>query len=369
MGVILAKSNRIEGPRLELNRQVFSCGDIIEGIIHFSLSEEIPPSILEILFKGKEKIYWRLELIDESKYLKYEKCYECHLKYIVMKWDHSILPGVYRIPFKFKTQKCIAGSFKYNDYLNSAYVCYTILAKLYNEKKCFKGKMNVRMINIPTTLKQNVSLAKNIYWCHSEKGNLEFALKLLKDTFSNNEPIEFFVDIDNTNGSLAVSKIAAKLSYCLRIRNNYDLNEIKKNLRKKKYSVNVNPREKLDSNTAKFSIDLGSISNNIINIHSVQTNKIQCIFFLKVKIIVRGSCKFCIKENTIELPIIIAPALVIEHKDQPNAIVQPPGWNPNIYDIVDLEFDSKYEVRAPEDPSEDKDGKILICKNLNKEKK
>ncbi|OMJ82328.1 hypothetical protein SteCoe_16987 [Stentor coeruleus] len=376
MGVKSTKYNRIGGLHLELTRYVFLCGDIIEGIIHFSLSEEIPPSILEFQFKGKEKTRWQKVIAGNTPSTNeyFGEVYECKVKYEVMKWDHSILPGAYSIPFTFKTQESVAGSFQFIYYKNYGYIYYAISAKLYNEKECLKGKTNVYMINIPTTLNQNVSLAKNVKlvnWCCSKKGNLDFALKLSKDTFFDNEPIEFFVDIDNTNGSLAVNKLAARLSYRIRMMNNSHSDYMTKiNFSKKKYLVHVNPGEKLsDSEAVKFSMDLGFISNDIANLHSVQAIIIQCGFFLEVEIITNATCTCYEKKNIIKLPIVIVPALTTGPKVQPKAIVQPPGWNPNVYDAVNLEFDPKYEVGGPEeDPSEDKDGNIPIYRNLLKKK-
>ncbi|OMJ82327.1 hypothetical protein SteCoe_16986 [Stentor coeruleus] len=377
MGAKSTKYNRLGGLHLELSRYVFLCGETIEGIIHFSLSEEIPPSTLEFQFKGKEKTHWQRTYSTgkSSTTVHYVgEVYECKVKYEVMSWDHPIRPGGYSIPFSFKTQDSVAGSFQFIKGTTNGYIYYAISAKLYNPTEGLKGKTNIYMVNIPTTLNRNVNLVRNaqlVTWCCSNKGKLEFTLRLPKDTFFDTEPIEFLVDIDNTNGSLAVKKLAARLFYRVRIMDNSSLtNMTTTTLCKRKYSVHVDPGEKLlDSNAVKLNMDLGFISNDIANMHSIQAIIIQCAFMLEVEIITNGSCMCCGEKSRIELPIVIVPAITTGPRVQPTAVEQPPGWNPSVFNMVNLEYDPKYEIGGPkEEPNEDQEGKIPIYRNLSKKK-
>lgn len=347
MGGNSTKYNKVGGIHIELEKYVFNGGEVINGTIHISTTEALSQCYLEFQFKGKEITHWIERHSNGRSTVTYHfdgNLKFCQVRYQMLKWEVSLNPGHYSIPFSFVTPTGIPGSFQYIVGPNRGNIVYSIYGKIVSPGEKLKGKANVHIFQSPNLVKSQINLAKEAVlstFCCSPKGILKLQVHWPQDTYSPMQLIECLVEIDNSQSLLAVKSLSTRLCYRIILRNNLGrVFFFTDTLLSVKTEKKINPGEKfVGADAIRLQMDLSSKQGEIANLHTVQGSLIDCMFMIEVKAHTNGHCKCCGDEPCVESGFVIVPCLNIP----PIAIEPPANWSPHVYEPVSMIYDKRFD--------------------------
>lgn len=348
MGGNSSKYNRIGGIHVQLEKNSYAGGELMTGVIHISLSSPMPPCYLEFQFKGKEYTHWVVRRTVNKRTYTYTytgSAVVCKVRYNMMRWDFPLNSGGYSIPFTFLTPTGIPGSFNYTEGSTQAIIYYSIYGKLISNSEKLKGKTALNINQSPSSIQTNINLIKNAKistWCCFPKGILTMKVHWPQNTYSPSQLIECLLEIDNSQSSLLVDYVTARLYYNLRIQSNGGMHKFTTGT-----ILNVNverqvlPGEKaIEQNAIKIQMNISNLRNQIANLHTTHGQLIECAFLIEVKAHTNGHFMCCGDSRSITSSFIIIPDNIVPLVQ----ITAPVGWSPQLYNTVTMVYDKSYEI-------------------------
>lgn len=282
--------NNVGEVYFEMPKYIYYTGESIEGDICFTTTEELPPSVLEFQFKGKEttstgKCFSVPARVARDFYI--GEVYACRVPFYLMRWDNPIAPGKYIIPFSYNIQEILPGSFNFTQGRNQARIYYSMHAKLINRNSVIKGKTEIRIINSSKEVPTNIDITENTKitsWNCRPFGFIGLRFISLKDLYYTDETINFCVEVDNSKGNLMIEGIFHELIAEVTLLNNLlKTKTVKKCIYKHYTSVMLPPGQKIaQSQAVKMKIPLEEIEGILLDLHSVWSSLIQSNFYIKV---------------------------------------------------------------------------------------
>ncbi|OMJ82325.1 hypothetical protein SteCoe_16984 [Stentor coeruleus] len=313
----------------EMPKYIYYTGESIEGDICFTAIEELPPSVLEFQFKGKEttstgKCFSVPVRLARDFYI--GEVYACRVPFNLMRWDNPIAPGKYTIPFSYSIQEILPGSFNFTQGRNQARIYYSMHAKLINRNSVIKGKTEIRIINSTKEVPVNIDITENIQifsWNCQPLGFIGLRFLALKDLYYTDESINFCLEIDNSKGNLMVEGVLHELIVEVTLLNNLlKTKTVKKCVYNHYTNVMLLPRQKcIQDQAVKLTIPLEEIEGILIDLHSVWSSLIQTNFYIKVA--AHTEKKFGFHSNFPELSAVVKILPVIHCEPSMPEILEP----------------------------------------------
>jgi hypothetical protein len=346
-----AATNEYGGIHLQLDSSIFHPGETIQGTVHISLSKPLLTCRLEILFQGTEVTNWMEHHSSQSasRVIVHEgHCSIAKIKHEAMRWNNGLEIGHYSIPIAFDAPGNIPGSFRYAHQGTSAKILYFILVKLVFGSKAIQCDQPISIVQGPIEIRTDIKLAKVVRLrtlCCVNKGTSKVNVFWPEDAYESNQVAECILEIDNTYSKIDVNRIEIRLYYDLQIRDNgnfyFSRGEM---LTENDYKIRVKAGENMSGERAtKLQVDLRSLKKELKDVHTVNGNLIKCSFFIEVKAKYSGLFMCCGDLPKMVSRVHIRPMF----ENSPNAIAPPIGWNPLVYDAVQMHYDPR--IPPPDD--------------------
>lgn len=332
---------------VELAKQSFTVGENIQGRVHISIQNEISPGFIDFQFSGKERVLWAEEGLSQASlsYTTNKKRSICKVRYELLTWDKPMERGDYTIPFSFNIPDSIPGSFFFEADTTKAVIYYSICVKLISDQYKLKSKNKVIIFAKKMTIERDVVVEKDsgfsACFC-KKKGFVGLKSITSQDTYQPNQILECSLSIDNSKGKLHIKKVISSILYVIRI-NIPGQKRIfhQEYIYEQQQPVNVGPGELIAGPYAvKIQIDLSKIKHFLLRINSLDTEITQCTYFLDIKLVTEGWFMCGGEPPRISTPIYLYP-----DGDVPIKAIEPPkNWKPQVFSLINIDYDSCFEV-------------------------
>lgn len=355
MGGSFGKNNQKGAIVLTLEAPSAYGGEIISGKVHISLNEPFTEAFLYLKFKGQELTHWEekrrvSETVGKKSRRKKivvphdGKALICKYAYCLNKWE-NMSKGGYLFPFTFRLPFGIPGSFRYSAGKTTASILYNFHAKLVARKPGkIKGLCPIHIKQEINAFKTNVNLQKNARlktFCCLNKGLCTIDVVCPQDTYNPSQLAEIIVNLNLSNSKLPVKYIACKLSNSIRIKSSTgNVYFIKQTLLETSTARNLNSPNLLLDHNLKIELNLPSVKDKLESMYSTRGMLIDCIYNVEVKAIMDGFFMCCGDEPSVIHEIVIVPNMIVI----PSAPEAPPDWNPQEYNVLNLEYDKRYDA-------------------------
>ena len=202
-----------------------------------------------------------------------------------MTWDSSLNPGSFAVPFVFILPLDLPCSFLFTEFSTTICLVYKLYVRLVpddhkiNDK--IKDKQVVGISGIPQMIKpiEEQKKVNLLAFCCMKKGEVKLRVRWINDRFSEGNPIQCILDIDNSESKVIVKGIVVKASFVVMASASTDYKRaFRYNLFKSTYFTEISPGSKRTEEKGRlFSFDLNDsiIKIDMSNIHTMKENIIE----------------------------------------------------------------------------------------------
>ncbi|OMJ83239.1 hypothetical protein SteCoe_15893 [Stentor coeruleus] len=332
---------------VELAKQSFIVGENIQGKVHVSIQNDMPPGFLDFQFSGKERLLWAEEGLSQASlsYTTNKKRSICKVRYELFTWDKVLECGDYTIPFTFNVPDSIPGSFFFEADTTKFVIYYSICVKLVSDQYKLRSKNKVIIFAKKLNIERNVVVEKDVgfsgCFC-KKKGFVKLKSVMSQDTYRPTEVLECSLDIDNSKGKTSIKKIISSILYVIRINIPGHAGIYHQEcIYEQEQSVNVGPGGLIAGPyAAKIQIDISKIKQYLLRINSLDTEITQSSYFLDLKLVSEGLFTCGGESPRISMLIYLYP-----DGDVPIKAIEPPkNWKPKVLSPIKIDYSSCFEV-------------------------
>lgn len=316
------------------------------------------PSTLHLCFKGKEVTHWQetrtVSTTDNRGRTSSHtitdhfngKSIICNFNSPIFKWDSSLNPGGYSLPFNFVLPSNIPNSFQYVNGPTKANIKYKFYAKLEsvtNEELHAKTLIQIQQGSF--TYNENILTYKQVKlntWCCCNQGECKISVMFPQELYTHTQAITCMVEIDNSQSKLDILEVACRLKLSLRLKCSGSKTYFRKFAvysQSLTYLIGAGTGPTTNAPLA-MSLNLASQNDFFKNMYSTSGKLIDCIYRVQVKAITNGVCMCCGQIPKVYHFVKIVPNAV----SVPIVSQAPDNWNSSILRQVSLQYGSKYEV-------------------------
>jgi hypothetical protein len=209
---------------LILNSTTIISGNEITGKVFLHLLDPISSSKLILLFRGKEKTFFK----KQSRSGKYHKEYLGNWTTKKFGADlaefDNLPPGEHHFPFSFETPLDLAGSFELNTTKARASIEYYLKVVLADtsKSKLLKKKAKIWVIQGLMMMSPLVTEFQTpVMTCSCiQRGFCDITINLNKGCFNTNEELEILVSVNNSQARVDINSVECILWFVCRLKSN-----------------------------------------------------------------------------------------------------------------------------------------------------
>ena len=349
MGAISTKYNHHGDIFIEMTNITATGGQRLKGMIHMTLSTQISPSTLFLVFKGLEATSW-VEDSEKQKDRHRGKSRICNFHYPLYQWKKPLPKGGYSLPFIFTLPENLPGSFSCIFEQFRASIEYKLFAKLLSKNnENLKARISIHVIEKTLSLHANLaasSIAEITTCCCIGKGISRINVVLPQDTFNTSQIVKLTAQIDNFFSRLDVIGVTCRLRLSLRLKCNSGYSFFYTQVvTSRYYPVEIPAGANIvDTALVHMRINLPANMQFLNNMHSTKGTLIRCTYCVEVEANMNSGWICCGNVPATETTVTIVPNQVAI----PTLPTPPPLWNPVRMSPVELTYDSSYEVHKQE---------------------
>ena len=341
MGNERSKGNTV----VSVSQDQYTTGSHVSGLVYLHLTRRIRTDIMWLKLNCVEEVQWmgalgRMSSVKTNSLLRQ--------KYPLGKWPQGeVKPGAYAFPFELELPEDLPGSFHVEMPGLKGSITYTIEAEIRGKKSIIRHCLPLTVHqSFPTTQALSYSEAvlstSSRWWRH--KGTARLRVTLPKTIFTTTEQFEATVDIDNSQGKIAICGVKGALFQTLRLRASGEQggkSHISKvQLLTCETQAALLPGERLQG--LPMAVDLSTIST----LPSSTIGRIvDCQYTLEAELVLEGSGK-CRGE---EKCVVVALTLLAQAERRQELPPAPADWAPQLMPAslfpISQEFD--YQPSAP----------------------
>lgn len=351
---------------LQLDTRNIQAGAAISGTIHFHLTKALNAQSLCLKLSGKEHIRWeeiemrrsnRRDILPRARQVTHTyrgkgKIVRQIFPIFVFQ-DAKVAAGDYSFPFLVMSPANLLGSFSYEAGAMHARVVYHLSAFLLSaSSKVQPSKLEV---GVSSRLSQAIasmtdSAATNIstLMC-MKKGAVMLNVHVNKNAFVPGEAIEVVVEANNSQSALDVTRVQVTLSRMIRIRLDNGRNHVVKDTINQGYTIQRVRKgdTATGSNALRMVLTVQDSRGSVQNTTTLRGRHIECIYMLRVKAEMDGSCMCCGPAPTLAKEVTIYPVQILGVE----MMQAPAGWNPTIMPVAQFAAATEFEYNPTAPPA------------------
>ncbi|KAM3140257.1 hypothetical protein pb186bvf_007613 [Paramecium bursaria] len=323
-------------------------GQTVTGNIYLYIQQDgFPGSRVYLRVSGKEYCRWEehrtvTENVNGESRSRTEvdvytgkNSFYCH-KIIIYQFNTPTLPrGQYTFPFQFQMQAHLPGSFYEQGSQYKAVIKYRVKAEIDSFDKKYKSIKDSQELILREPLKTNIEAlrgqmeVKAKVCCCVDKGTSHIVAVFDKNNYLPGDPAYLWIDIDNSNCQLNITRVEATLQNYLTLRSNNNREKVISRVVNRSQIEGLVAGEKaLDNNRKQMQVQLVDLNSQGGAIKpSTNGQLVRSVYEMSAKAVLEG-CTCCSPHPEVRVPItVVAPVPLIYNQPPP----QPSNWNPQVF--------------------------------------
>lgn len=345
MGNERSKGNTV----ISVSQDQFTTGDTVSGLVYLHLTRRIRTDIMWLKLNCVEQVQWlgalgRMSSVKTNSLLRQ--------KYPLGKWPQGeVLPGAYAFPFELQLPADLPGSFSIEKPGLKASITYTLEAEI-------RGKKTVIRHCLPLTVHQTFPMAQALASGEAElvtssswwrrKGAARLRISLPKSTFSTTEKVEAALEVDNSQGKVAILGVKGTLYRTIRLKASEvqgdKMHVSKMQILTCETQTSVQPGERIQG--LPLDIDLSTCSALP---SSTIGRLVDCQYSLETELVLEGSGK-C---RGTEKGVTMALTLLAQGNRRQELPPAPADWDPQLMPASQFPISHEFDYQPSAPPLED----------------